>query len=230
MTRHDLSIVVPAHNAAGTLEAAIGSVLDADGLFEILLVDDGSTDATFERATGLAAALRAAGRPPLRVLTQSQPVGPAAARNLGVAKSEGEILAFLDADDTWLAGVPDPRRAALASGPAVALGLIQPYLGDPPQPSGAPFEGYQVGAALIPRGVFETVGPFESGLALGEDLDWFLRARDTGVPVVFVPEVVLAYRMRAGSLSARRASRGQGLLHALHRSIDRRRSIEDPGP
>jgi glycosyltransferase involved in cell wall biosynthesis len=178
----------------------------------------------------LAAALRAAVRPPLRVLTHTQRVGPAAARNLGVAKSEGEVLAFLDADDTWLAGVPDPRRAALASAPAVALGLIQPYLGDPPEPSGAPFEGFQVGAALIPRGVFETVGPFESGMALGEDLDWFFRARDGGVPLVFVPEAVLGYHMRAGSLSARQAARGHGLLHALHRSIDRRRSSEDPEP
>jgi hypothetical protein len=64
---------------------------------------------------------------------------------------------------------------------------------------------------------------------LGEDVDWFLRAREAGVAIVFGTEVVLAYRSRPGSLSSRRADRGHGLLHALHRSVDRRRSAEDLG-
>ena len=111
----------------------------------------------------------------------------------------------------------------------MALGLIECRVGDPPQPSEAPFQGFQVGAALIPRDVFESVGPFEPSMDLGEDLDWFLRARDAGVRIVFGPEVVLSYRIRPGSLSARRQARGHGLLHALQRSVDRRRSTEQLG-
>src|SRR5271155_2172896 len=123
MNQPDLSIVIPVHNAAQTLEATVDSALGADGLLEIVVVDDGSTDETLERATGLASALRAGKQTRLRVLTQAH-AGPSAARNLGAACAEGDLLAFLDADDTWMARVPDPRRAELTPGPAVALGLI----------------------------------------------------------------------------------------------------------
>jgi glycosyltransferase involved in cell wall biosynthesis len=225
MSARDLSIIVPAHNAAATLQAALESALHADGLLEILVVDDGSTDDTFVQATQLGAGLAAAGRTPLRVLHQPR-AGPSAARNLGVARAKGQLLAFLDADDMWVAGNPDTRREELAAGPAVSLGLIQLCTGDPAQPSGPPFEGLQVGAALIPRAVFETVGPFETSMDLGEDVDWFLRARDAGVTITFGTEVALAYRSHPGSLSARRADRGHGLLDALHRSVDRRKSSE----
>jgi glycosyltransferase involved in cell wall biosynthesis len=224
----DLSIVVPAYNAEATLEATLASALGADGLLEVLVVDDGSSDDTLVRANELAAAWSESGRPPLRVLRQSQG-GPSAARNLGAARAQGQLLAFLDADDTWLGGVPDSRRELLATGPTVALGLIQCYSGERGEPFGDPFEGFQVGAALIPREVFESVGPFEPGMDLGEDVDWFLRARDAGVAIVFGSDVVLAYRSLPGSLSARRADRSHGLLEALHRSVDRRRSGRESG-
>lgn len=229
MTTGDLSIIVPAHNAAATLEAAIGSALEADGLLEVVVVDDGSTDDTLARAKALTATMEAAGRPPLRVLSQPQ-AGPSAARNFGATNAKGELLAFLDADDRWVAGVPDSRRKGMTDGRTVALGLIQYYVGDPAEPSGEPFGAFSACTALIPRDVFESVGPFEPGMDLGEDVDWFLRAREAGIVMVFGSEVVLEYRSRPGSLSSRRADRGHGLLQALHRSVDRRRSSEELGP
>jgi glycosyltransferase involved in cell wall biosynthesis len=229
VTTGDLSIIVPAHNAAATLEAAIGSALEADGLLEVVVVDDGSTDDTLARANEMAAAVAGAGRPLLRVLSQAQ-AGPSAARNFGAANAKGRLLAFLDADDRWVAGVPDSRRKGLTDGRTVVLGLIQYYVGEPAEASGDPFEAFSACTALIPRDVFESVGPFEPGMDLGEDVDWFLRAREAGVAIVFESEVVLAYRSRPGSLSSRRADRGHGLLHALHRSVDRRRSAEEFRP
>ncbi len=163
------------------------------------------------------------------MLSQPQ-AGPSAARNFGAANAKGELLAFLDADDRWVAGVPDSRREELTDGRTVALGRIQYYVGDPAEPSGEPFEAFSACTALIPREVFESVGPFEPGMDLGEDVDWFLRAREAGVAIVFGSEVVLEYRSRPGSLSSRRADRGHGLLHALQRSVDRRRSAEELGP
>ena len=228
MSAGDLSVVVPAHNASATLRATVESVLQADGLLEIVVVDDGSTDDTLALANKLAVDLAESGRPLLRVLTQAQ-AGPSEARNHGVASAQGPLLAFLDADDIWLAGRPDSRRAALGARPAIALGLIQHYAGDPAEPAGEPFEGFQVGAALVSREVFELVGPFEPAMRLGEDVDWFLRAREAGVTMVFTSEVVLAYQTHAGSLSARRAARGHGLLDALHRSVERRRTPQESG-
>ena len=75
-----------------------------------------------------------------------------------------------------MAGVPDSRRQGLTDGRTVALGLMQYYVGDPAEPSGDPFEAFSACTALIPRDVFESVGPFEPGMDLGEDVDWFLRA------------------------------------------------------
>ena len=177
------------------------SALGLPGLLEIVVVDDGSTDDTSLCASRVADALRAAGDPPLHVRTQARS-GPAGARNLGASVAKGDVLGFLDADDLCLVGQPDSRRAALKAGSAVALGMIQCVSGEPPVPTEIPYEGFQLGAALIRRDAFESVGPFDSAVEPAEDLDWFLRAREAGVPIAFTSEVVLGYRLQPGSLTS----------------------------
>jgi hypothetical protein len=88
------SIIIPAYNRAGLIEIALRSVLAQrrDDL-EIIVVDDGSTDATLE-------VLGAYGDR-IRVLRQANK-GPGAARNAGLAAATGEYAAFLDSDDVWL--------------------------------------------------------------------------------------------------------------------------------
>ena len=89
-----VSVVIPAYNAAGFVRRAVDSVLAqtfAD--FELLVVDDGSTDGTREVLAGYGDRLR--------VLAQPNG-GPAAARNQGLHHAQGEYVAFLDADDHWL--------------------------------------------------------------------------------------------------------------------------------
>jgi glycosyltransferase involved in cell wall biosynthesis len=221
----DLSVIIPAHNAAATLPATLASLEGADGLLEVVVVDDGSTDGTGPLVRSLAD--RAVSGPAgLRLVTQPRG-GPSAARNRGAEEAEGEVLAFLDADDLWMAPAPDPRRTGLPDGPAIALGRVLCHAGTPLVPQGEPFDGFFTGAALIRRPAFDRVGPFDTGLTLGEDVDWFLRAREAGVPLTFHPEVVLGYRLRPGSLSSRRTDRSHGLLAALHHSVDRRRTAPE---
>lgn len=95
-----LSVVVAGWNAAGTIGAAVASVLDqADVPLECIVVDDGSTDGTSEAIVG------AAGADPRLVLLRS-PVneGVSVARNRALDVARGEWLAFLDADDRLLPG------------------------------------------------------------------------------------------------------------------------------
>jgi hypothetical protein len=91
-----VSVVIPAFNAAGTIRETIVSVLNQTHRnTEIIVVDDGSKDQTGEV---VASFMRSDAR--IRYLRQSN-AGVAAARNLGIAKAQGDFIATLDADDLW---------------------------------------------------------------------------------------------------------------------------------
>ena len=98
MTR--FSVVVPAFNASLTIERALRSAIEQRYQpFEVIVVDDGSSDDTLA-----VAALRSAEthKPPVRVIALGANRGPAYARNVGWDAADGDYVAFLDADDEWL--------------------------------------------------------------------------------------------------------------------------------
>lgn len=113
------SVIIPAFNYAATLERAVVSVLAQAGEdFDVWIIDDGSGDNTPE----VAAALQQ--RWPARVHYRRQDnQGPAAARNLGLALSQGACLLFLDADDELLPGSMAAFRAGADAHPEVAIFL-----------------------------------------------------------------------------------------------------------
>ena len=130
-----ISVIIPAYNAAAHIGEALASVAGQGGGFrlEVIVVDDGSTDATRGQvaafARGLAAAgtsdpgqWRGDGRGALRVrlFTQAN-AGPAAARNRGIRAATGELIAFLDADDRWPADRLRVQVPILAQHPRVGL-------------------------------------------------------------------------------------------------------------
>lgn len=117
MTRRPgmVSVVMPAWNAAGTIGESIGSVLrQSYADWELIVVDDGSTDTTPAVVASFT---------DTRIRLFSQPnAGVAAARNRGIGESSGEYVAFLDADDLWLADKLDAQAAAFRSaGPDLGL-------------------------------------------------------------------------------------------------------------
>jgi teichuronic acid biosynthesis glycosyltransferase TuaG len=94
-----VTVVTPLWNAATTLPEAVGSVrAQTRGDWEMLIVDDGSTDGGRALAEGLAAE-----EPRIRLLGWGARRGAAAARNAGIAAARGRVIAFLDADDRWYA-------------------------------------------------------------------------------------------------------------------------------
>ncbi|TJZ77290.1 glycosyltransferase family 2 protein [Chitiniphilus eburneus] len=93
-----VSIVMPAYNAGPYIDQAIESVrAQTWGDWELLVVDDGSTDDTVERVQHHAEADAR-----VRLLRSGGQTGPARARNLAIAASKGRYIAFLDSDDAWL--------------------------------------------------------------------------------------------------------------------------------
>lgn len=99
-----VSVIIPAYNAGNFLENAVKSIwnqeTNEDIRLEIIAIDDGSSDNTYELATQLAKSSPI----PMRVLTHPQKAnkGVAASRNLGIIESKGEWISFLDADDAFL--------------------------------------------------------------------------------------------------------------------------------
>lgn len=92
-----VSIIMPAYNAAHTIEESIQSVLaQTYEAWELVVVDDGSTDGTQAVVSQLLAQ-----EPRIRLLQQPTNQGVAAARNRGIAQTTGVMIAFLDSDDLW---------------------------------------------------------------------------------------------------------------------------------
>jgi glycosyltransferase involved in cell wall biosynthesis len=113
-----VSAIIPVFNGATTLRQAVDSVLDQNSCpLELIVVDDGSTDAT--------PAIIDSYGDRVQCIRQSN-AGPAAARNTGVRSARGQYLAFLDADDRWLPGMLDRTIAKLDSDPGcvVAFGNL----------------------------------------------------------------------------------------------------------
>ena len=146
MTSRTVSVIIPAFNAEPSLTAAVHSALDqgVDGI-EILVIDDGSTDATASMLQRFAAAQT------VRVLRHPDGInrGVCASRRLGLSEARGEFVAFLDADDAYLPGKLTHSIAQLRAHPAVVLahgrtistGLVRPG-------ACGPADGFSMGEAV----------------------------------------------------------------------------------
>jgi glycosyltransferase involved in cell wall biosynthesis len=211
-----LSVVIPLYNAERWIDETIRSVVeDADQLLEVIVIDDGSTD-------GGPALARAHGGL-VRVVTQENR-GLPAARNRGVSEARGELVGFMDADDIWCAGKPDPRFAAIDAGADAAHGLVQPFFGDPREPYGEPTHGPTF-QSLIARREFMLANPLDESLAMSEDVNWFLRMREADANLAKVESVCFLYRQRSDSLARNREANRRAVVEQLHASLARRGKV-----
>lgn len=216
----DVSVVVPVFNGERYLAEALASLHAQTGpTLEIIVVDDGSTDGSAEIARSV---------PGVRCLTQPNQ-GAAAAKNRGIEAARGTFLSFLDSDDRWPSGTLAARHAhLLASDAEVVFGRVQVFYED-----GAPegdatdaevLKGLVAGTMLIRRADFLRVGLFDERFRVGEFLDWFARARATGLRAAHMDEVALERRIHAHN-SGRDAQRARrGYAEVLRAAVARRRA------
>ncbi len=108
-----VSVIVPVYNAERYILASLASILQQTPTdYEVILVDDGSTDGTREAARSAHGAIR-------YIYQANQ--GPAAARNAGINVARGEFVCFLDADDSWSIDKLSTQLAFMAEHPSVGL-------------------------------------------------------------------------------------------------------------
>jgi glycosyltransferase involved in cell wall biosynthesis len=215
------SVVIPAYNAAATVDAAIRSALSQTRSdLEVIVIDDGSTDTTAEVAEQI-------GDPRVRVLSQPNR-GLPAARNAGIRAARGTYVAFLDSDDLWLPSYLDLATRALAAinNPGFAYTdayTFEPVTGKvyrhptmhrmhPPVPPPADAAGFLLEllkrnfvyvSTVVPRSVLDEVGGFDESRTSVEDYELWLRILVAGHPAAWVPGQHALYRMHGGQMSSR---------------------------
>ncbi len=225
----NVSVVIPAHNAAPYLADAIESVLaQTVAPADLLVIDDGSTDETGAVAEGFGDRVQ---------LHRQKQAGAGAARNRGIELASGDALAFLDADDVWMPRKLELQLGAFASDGSLELvfgnveHFFSPDLGAERQkvlrmPAGLLAEsvpGLVPGTALIRREALLRVGRFATGLGAGEGLDWYARTLDAGLRTLVLDEVVLRRRIHAGNGTIRRPDAVNDYPRVLRTILERRR-------
>jgi glycosyltransferase involved in cell wall biosynthesis len=200
----EVSVVVPAHNAAALVPRLLAALdrTTFGGAWEVIVVDDASTDATADLAAELGA----------RVVRLESQSGPARARNAGIAAARGALIAFTDADcepsPEWLSAL----TGALAEAD-IATGPVRPAAEAPPFARTLSIAResalFQTANLAVRREVVERVGGFEpftpvpgvrTGLRprveeghFGEDAVFGWRARRTGARTVFVDDALVRH-------------------------------------
>lgn len=230
MTRPLVSVVIPNHNYARFLSQTIESVLaQSYGNVEIVVVDDGSTDDSIAILRGYKEHVRWVEQPNQGVAT---------ARNRGVTESDGELVAFLDADDVWLPQKLVRQVQRFLDEPE--LGLVHCGVEDINE-MGAPLRSHTDGlqgwvakdlllfkrpvilgggsGTLIPRATFEKVGGFDERLSTSADWDLYCRIA-LSQPVGFVPEVLMQYRVHGANMHANIISMEHDMLLAYSKAFD----------
>ncbi len=223
----EVSVVIPTHNRRDLLETTVGSALaQRDVEFEVIVVDDGSTDATPRWLAQIRDSR-------LRFVRRESPGGAARARNMGIEHARAPWIAFLDDDDLW---APEKLRRQLTTGAEadfVYTGAVEIF-GDrvqftppPPRPSeiAALMREYTAvpggpSSVMVRASALRRSGPFDAGYTVMADRDMWLRLLRTARPAV-CEEVLVGLRRHPGSLTT--ASVRASLA-------DRRRLIATHGP
>ena len=226
MTDPDISVVLPTHNRAGLLPRAIASVLaQVDVAFELLVVDDASSDGTAQYLATLS-------DPCVRVITAQTNLGQSGARNRGLEAARAPVVAFLDSDDCYR-----PRRLAASLAalrePGVVAVLSSALKHDRGVPREARIPDLTLQSAafewalicdLIPdeatsltvrRDAAAAVGGFSAALRLAEDREFLIRLARRGSGRL-VSEVLWEKSWVDDSLSNDWRKAGAGLRAYLH--------------
>jgi glycosyltransferase involved in cell wall biosynthesis len=224
-----VSVIMPAFNVAPYVSAAIESVI-AQTMpdWELLVVDDGSTDSTLVILEAFAAVDSR-----VRVFRQSN-AGISAARNHALRRADGEFIAVLDSDDLWEPTFLDAQLAIFATCPDVDVvtgngwflgsGLhgqpARPWPDTRPQPTVTTMIEDETSVfimSIMRRAVYDTIGGFDERLRTNEDYEFWLRAAIAGFRFRRNDVPLGHYRRRYDSMSANDLRMISGILRVYEK-------------
>ena len=230
--RPTFSVIIPAYNAGRTIESSIRSVLQQSRTdFELIVVDDGSTDDTGRR-------VEAFGDERIRLLRRANG-GPAAARNEGIAAARGEYVSMLDSDDLWMPRYLETMAETLAATPAAAFAYTDAWVLDeatgrvrsstameywrpatvPPEDAGGLLlllldRNFVFTSTTVRRAVVVRLGGFDERLRYAEDYELWVRIVADGNSAVGTDQVLAIHRDRSDSLTSATGELYRGICRA----------------
>ncbi len=222
----EISVIVPVFNQAAYLGEALESLrAQTSPVSEIMVVDDGSTDGSGELARRFGHG----------VVTHGQEhAGAGAARNRGVREARCPWLAFLDADDLWLPTKIERQVRAIEADPGLDMVFshLEHFLSPDLTPDQAarlacpqaPMPCTTAGAMLIRRDAFDRAGGFDESGAIGEVVEWYVRARAVGLVESTLPEILVRRRIHWRNTSRNRKPERSRYASIAKRALDRRRA------
>ena len=225
-----ISIVIPTYNRLRLLKEALASIwVQTYGLYEVTVVDDGSSDGTLAYLEFLGDRIN---------LVRQQRAGPAAARNAGFQRSSGDYIAFLDSDDIWLPWtletfqhVAARYQPSLISGAVLefsehvprvdqgelSIDLFQDFLETAKRPGFASSCNM-----LVKRKVIQSLGGFDESLTVAEDHDLFFRIGVAKGYVRILSPVTTLYRRHAGNTASLRLNACVCSMAMLRKEVQKR--------
>lgn len=228
-----VAVVMPVRNGAAYVAEAIDSILaQTVPPAEVVVVDDGSDDATPRILAGFGDRIRT-----IRQATAGQFV----AMNRAIAATSAPVLGFLDADDLFVPRSLEVRLARLTAGdaPEAVYGRIEQFVSPELAPEEVARLRYDTGhvqgelfqAMLIRRVAFERVGPLDVGPTTSANIDWVSRARAAGLVSVRIDDLVARRRLHLTNIGRTAAEqKRQDLLEIVRRHRQRVQRIEgSPG-
>jgi len=220
-----ISVIIPVYNGEKYLREAIDSVLTQSyNPLEIIIIDDGSVDNSAKIATEYVSA---------RYFYQENS-GLSAALNLGIEKATGDYIAFLDADDIWVEEKLNRQMKALDQNQELdaVFGHHTIFYSNKTGKEKNGIENEKIlpamfkGAMLIRRESFDSVGLFDTSLKLGDFIDWYSRAKEKGLKIMVLSDVVMRRRVHGENQSIRDRSAIKDYLKIVKASLDRQRKNE----
>jgi hypothetical protein len=221
-----VTVLIPAYNCGPYVAESVGSALTQTFRDrEVLVIDDGSTDDTAARLAPFASRIR---------YVRQDNQGIVAARNRGIELARGRYVALLDADDIWLPSFLERTIARLEADARAAVAYS--WWGYIDESSKVLPELFRKGAdgdvleplfmtcfvtpscTVLRRGALDSVGAYDPAARRAEDYDLLLRIAAAGYHFALVPETLMQYRVRPGSLSHDIAGMAAGVLAAVRRA------------
>lgn len=217
----NVSVIVPCFNNAKYVREALSSVVEQSvHVFEIIFVDDGSTDGSAEIAASVS--------PRIRIITRPNG-GIGAARNTGMENASGELIAFLDADDIWPERSLEARLTHLTEGRYdCVFGRLENFVSPELAADKAAALSFPTGehqarfasSMLVTADLMRKVDGFDETLRVGEMFDLLGRFEAECVKTGFVDALCLRRRIHGSNTTLRHQASRRDYLRALKKVAD----------